>query len=287
MAMAVTALILGLQPSPEISLHERFPEEGTKLLHLSSVIQSYTIFAFVFALLVKAETFGSDPGCNSNAVVVLFRPFIALKGGRIVGWVVAIIVLVIYTAMTVNDYSPIQQREVLEKLWIQVTKLQRRPISEPTLPVKEDDLGAHMPTDTVKPVMEDAVRTPQQAKDLQPQRPVVYDANIAGDLVAELVVILILWSLAVMNTELLIKWNKFQPSTSSQSQWQFGQVLPLFLVVLPITSTLSAFRENGLRRLNRPVDTKPHSNPSTEPQGKRTPEEKRAEHEARCRAHQA
>jgi hypothetical protein len=85
-----------------------------------------------------------------------------LKVGRIVGWVVAIIVLIIYTASTVRDYSPISQREAFQKLWIQVTKLQRtRPGSEPTAPALADDLEATKPTDTVKSGI-DVVHTPQQ-----------------------------------------------------------------------------------------------------------------------------
>jgi hypothetical protein len=55
--------------------------------------------------------------------------------------------------------------------------------------------------------------------------PQVYDTQIAGELIIEIIMILILWALAVMNTELLIRWNHFeQTPISSQSAWQFGQV---------------------------------------------------------------
>lgn len=40
----------------------------------------------------------------------------------------------------------------------------------------------------------------------------------------KITVILILWGLAVINTELLIRWNRFAASDGSHSQWQFGQV---------------------------------------------------------------
>lgn len=43
-------------------------------------------------------------------------------------------------------------------------------------------------------------------------------------MVIKIIVVLILWALAVMNTELLIRWNHFAVSDGSQSQWQFGQV---------------------------------------------------------------
>ena len=51
-----------------------------------------------------------------------------------------------------------------------------------------------------------------------------YDLQIGWDLVTELILVLILWSLAVMNTELLISWNHFDQSDDIQSPWQFGQV---------------------------------------------------------------
>lgn len=42
-----------------------------------------------------------------------------------------------------------------------------------------------------------------------------------------LLIILVMWALAVMNTELLIVWNKFAQSDDPQSIWQFGQVCPI------------------------------------------------------------
>lgn len=53
-----------------------------------------------------------------------------------------------------------------------------------------------------------------------------YDLQISGDLIVEIIIILILWALTVMNTELLINWNHFEPSDDPESIWQFGQVRP-------------------------------------------------------------
>ena len=52
----------------------------------------------------------------------------------------------------------------------------------------------------------------------------VYQPNVDGTLMLQLVAITILWALAVMNTELLIVWNNFAPNDSTVSIWQFGQV---------------------------------------------------------------
>lgn len=72
--------------------------------------------------------------------------------------------------------------------------------------------------------------------------PQVYDTQIAGELIIEIIMILILWALAVMNTELLIRWNHFeQTPISSQSAWQFGQVC--------VVSTGEDFRTNKVALL--------------------------------------
>jgi hypothetical protein len=89
----------------------RFPEserivKNVRLLKAFSVVHSYTVFAFALTLLIKAKSFGIHPECNSHAVVVLFRPFSALHAGRIVCWVLTVIVVVVYTLITMKDHLP-------------------------------------------------------------------------------------------------------------------------------------------------------------------------------------
>ncbi|KAJ7892369.1 hypothetical protein B0H13DRAFT_2340163 [Mycena leptocephala] len=145
----------------------KFPSstESTREKH-----QSYTIFAFALAVLITAETFSNHPDCNPNAVVVLLRPFSALKSGRIVCWVLLVLVLV-YTAVLIWDYFP--------------------PVPKPS----------------------------------------TYDVQIPWELVIKIFLIVVVWSLTVMHIELLIRWNNFAPLDGRP--WQFGQVLLLFLIVLP------------------------------------------------------
>jgi len=52
-----------------------------------------------------ADRFGSNPECNQNTVAVIFRPFSALKSGRIFGWIVVSLAFMCYTAMTARDYT--------------------------------------------------------------------------------------------------------------------------------------------------------------------------------------
>jgi hypothetical protein len=82
----------------------RFPGKA-KMLHLCSVIQSCILFAFAFAMLGTATTFGSTPECNHNAVVVLFRPFAALDVGRILFLVLTALVVIIYGGIIYKDWK--------------------------------------------------------------------------------------------------------------------------------------------------------------------------------------
>lgn len=82
--------------------------EDLRILQLLSVAQSMVVFAFALAVLITAETFGSNPECNTHAVLVFLRPFRVFNAGRIVGGVLCGTVLVLYTLMTARDYlSPL------------------------------------------------------------------------------------------------------------------------------------------------------------------------------------
>ncbi|KAJ7624287.1 hypothetical protein DFH06DRAFT_1445958 [Mycena polygramma] len=137
-AMSVTGLILGLKADPEITFQDavvvvyllsmgwgtvlaslafcnRLSDE-TKVLQLVSVIQGYVILVFAFAVLATAPSFGQVPQCNHEAVAVIFRPFSALKQGRVLGWCVVSLMLIGYTAMTVWDYlAPLLEPQEMEK----------------------------------------------------------------------------------------------------------------------------------------------------------------------------
>jgi len=270
MAMAVTALILGWKPNPEISFHDalvvfyllfmswftvvfslpscrRF-RTGTRILNFLSIVQSYAVFAFVFTMLIRARTFGSIPECNGHAVVVLFRPFPALNAGRIVGWIVIIIFVVIYTIVTFMDYLPPPPKHVQE--WIRKKRVwRRRRRTAPTVQGAPNNMGSgantyEIPQDNLIPYNQPYSK--QQSR---------YDLQIAWDLIIEITAVIILWALAVMNTELLIRWNHFERPSSPQSAWQFGQVLPMFLVVLPAINMINAFKEFGLKPWQRSTST--------------------------------
>lgn len=88
--------------------YNSFPASD-KTLKYFSILQSYTIFAVAYAVLVKAgANFGSQPDCNALAKVTIFRAFNILPVGRILAIILLSTVTVLYTISTVIDYRPIR-----------------------------------------------------------------------------------------------------------------------------------------------------------------------------------
>jgi hypothetical protein len=90
---------------------------NVKLLHIFSILQSYTVFAFAVTMLITAHTFGGSPQCNQFARIVIFRPFLALPAGRIVCLVLEAVLVVGYTGILVKDHIPPAPKMIFR--WIQ------------------------------------------------------------------------------------------------------------------------------------------------------------------------
>ncbi|KAJ7261941.1 hypothetical protein C8J57DRAFT_1335838 [Mycena rebaudengoi] len=251
-AMAVTGLILGLKPNPEITFEDAVImvyllsmgwitvlaslafcnrlSDKTKILQLVSVIQGYVILAFAFAVLATAPSFGQSPQCNHEAVAVIFRPFAALQQGRVLGWCLVSLMLMGYTAMTVWDYlAPLlepQERENSENVVESRPPIRQEPFST-------SDFVLSAPANTT---------TLQRPASVYEETPALVDEN----LLTMLLFILIVWAFFVLNIELVIHW--YQPSPdNSVPNWQFGQILPLFLTLLPFIQMSSAFNRFGVK----------------------------------------
>ncbi|KAF7302885.1 hypothetical protein MKEN_01250800 [Mycena kentingensis (nom. inval.)] len=292
-AMAVTALILGFKPLPEISLQDaivvfyllllswttvtltlpacaRFPAatkhprtaRSLTLLHILSVIQSYLIFGFALALLGKAPTFGIRHECNSSARAFLFHPFPALGAGRIVGLVLTPTLVLGYSAVLVRDHLPPQAQDIQK--WIQRKVLRRvpdvdranaeaarSPHSQPQNPFANGPSFGMGTGIGIPPLPRIPRRVPGKGQyqsragaKAHAQLP-SYDLQIEWPLLIHLFVVFVLWSLVVMNTELLIQANN--DGGTEGSGWGFGQILPMFLVLLPLANVINAFREFGIK----------------------------------------
>ncbi|KDQ58160.1 hypothetical protein JAAARDRAFT_34971 [Jaapia argillacea MUCL 33604] len=264
-ATAFTGLFLGLKTQPEISFHDGLImlylislswvttllslsacqriQGSTRLLQLFSLIQSLIFFSFAFALLSHADTFGSSPECNHHASLVLFRPFKALSiGGRVFGWIVASTVVLVYAFMAIKEYLPPATRTVDQ--WMRKIRVKA---SQP-----EPDQGAagvdleelHPPLDTKSNPSNN--QWEQSFRFAQPERH-SHDTGISGPLIVLMFFIILSWAIAVSNTELLIRWNHFN-APGGPSSWQFGQILPMLLVVLPFVSTIKAYKKHGIWR---------------------------------------
>ncbi|KAJ6510331.1 hypothetical protein C8R45DRAFT_1160737 [Mycena sanguinolenta] len=268
-AMAVTGLILGLKPAPEISFQDavviiyllsmgwitvlaslaacnRFSdseseesEDTTKILQLVSVIQSGVIGAFAFVVLANASSFGQSPDCNGEARAVIFRPLSALKSGRILGWIVTVLVTVAYTVMTGRDILAQFKRFKNKEMEPSEETTQYASFSwKDQLPgILKPDLAVSGPSDTRS---ERSHKTDHGTATIR----------VDGRLLAELVFITTFWTFFVLNTELVIHWN--QPtSADSRPNWGFGQILPVLLTLLPFINMASAFKDFGMRRTRR------------------------------------
>lgn len=135
--------------------------DDTKILQLVLVIQSCIILAFAFAVLATGHRFGTTPECNQNTRVVIFRPFSALKAGRIFGGIFFGLAFIGYTAMTARD------------CWTQIRD--KRKGKEP--PTRKGDEASSLPqrqppvTTTFIPSRREP-RTPTKARNQTPQKQV-------------------------------------------------------------------------------------------------------------------
>ncbi|KAJ7799136.1 hypothetical protein B0H14DRAFT_2904250 [Mycena olivaceomarginata] len=256
-AMAVTGLILGLKPQPEISFQDGVImvylltmgwmtviaalascnrlSGDTSILQLVSVIQSYVIVAFAFAVIAKAASFGEDAECNREAVAVIFRPFSALRHGRILGWCIIGFMFVTYTIMTVRDYTARIKKKLQKK--------QEAPDERIPLPSVRPDpvpIQSFKCSDNQIPAAGTAT----------PKRRATYYGTatplVSRPLLVTLFFIIITWAFLVLNTELTIRW--YRPIRNDLvSDWQFGQILPVFLTLLPFINMISAFNQFGVK----------------------------------------
>ncbi|KLO09390.1 hypothetical protein SCHPADRAFT_567752 [Schizopora paradoxa] len=245
-AMAISFLICGFQENPQINLQDglvvtyllamtwvfiiislasyhRFDVDGTTVQYLSFVHFCFTL-ASVLVFLVEMESFGSSRNCNPDAVVVVFRPFKALNAGRIVGFVGIGLILIIYTVLTVKG--------------IRERRLQRE--KERHEEAGPSEAKPHSP-DGRKVLNLDAGHSPNSKKMKIRRLP-----DFSGTVLLEILVVLFVWALGVMNTELLIQWNSFR-DVDNGAQWQFGQVMSMLLVVPSFMDVFNCFKEEGLR----------------------------------------
>lgn len=253
MAMTITVLMLGLKPEPEISFHDaliafyllllstvtvtfclsRSRNLSSSFLVLLSIVQSYTFFALGFIILATADTFGNAPTCNNNGLIVVFQSGAAgLPSGRVIGYILVIGLFLAYTGYLIQIHAPAF-------------------LKQKAYPPR--DLEGDLELTQRNP---NAGRNNYMATRANPELwniklPPIFDSiNFDIILIGKLVVIVGLWIAGAVNSELLIKRSNFATDPDARSEWQFGQVLPMLLVIIPLVGMLESFREHKFRRVN-------------------------------------
>ncbi|CAK5271571.1 unnamed protein product [Mycena citricolor] len=274
MAMAVTALILGFEAQPEISFPDglvisyllslstlaivvSFPacarhSLNDKKLTVFFILHCLAVFGWGFSLLISAPTFGNAPLCNSNAVVAIFHPFRALPAGRVIGLLGVCLALIFVVLLLLKDHmawaGTVVPVWILRRVTIQISDGSGQSvdaIDDPdSVSVRPGSRGpASYPSRQEYQSQRDGRATVQQGYDLQIMWPMILNMSVT----------LVLWIPAVVNTELLIRWNNLT-SAAGSSSWQFGQVLPMFLVVLPLIDLINSFRKHGIKTSHRALE---------------------------------
>ncbi|KZP23005.1 hypothetical protein FIBSPDRAFT_1043159 [Athelia psychrophila] len=246
-AMAVTALFLGLKPNPDISFHEQRPGRlvpSQPLLGGQYLPASIVVFAFALAVLITAPRFGSHPECNHHAWLVLLRPIKVFNTGRIVGGVGCGIVIFLYIGMVV--LGKYKEAKMEKEPAVEVPPNAATSQPDKDMPIRKPILDP----DVEKTVLDALAEHRDKGKGHTWKRDVDYP------LTGYLLIILVMWALAVMNTELLIVWNKFAQSDDPQSIWQFGQILPLLLIIVPFVGMIEIFMAHGLREVAKKEKSK-------------------------------
>jgi len=116
-----------------------------------------------------------------------------------------------------------------------IKRVQRVQVEEPQ--VEAAGNTAHAPPVDIESVGANAISKPPR-----------YSLNIEYDMVVQLLLLLVVWSLGIMNTELLIQHNRCESLGKSELAWGFGQVLPMISVIQPLTSVVTTFKTFGLRK---------------------------------------
>lgn len=258
--MAVTSLILGFKEQPEVSLQDsiivsylllmsstsifvalvRYSklESCDRKLRVLSVLQTYIILAFIFSVLGTASSFGSTPRCNGHAVIVIFGRFKLLGKGWVAVLVINIIITAYYTFITYLGYRD----TVINFYRRQRKKIENTYSGKPTGVNAPDPLP---PADETEDFPHADASQAFFGPSWQPARK-EEPTGITKTFLIELGIRIIFWAAFVLNTELLIIWSRFD-SSDPAGQWSFGQILPLFLIALPLLSIASAFIEGKFK----------------------------------------
>ncbi|CAK5268984.1 unnamed protein product [Mycena citricolor] len=217
------------------------PKEAP-VFNAAILVHTAIILAFVFSVLITAPIFGNNVQCNTSASAVMFRPFPFLQTGRIISFIITGVSAVLFIGMIIRDYTNISQI---------VKRAGKRLPGENPVSAEE----RHPMTTPPRSMSQSKIRPPRHTAGEvgipRPGRPSSYDDKnpyalpVDWNLLIRLIALSMLWLVGVLNIELLIRFNF--PSTTAQAAWQFGQILAILLVIIPLRDLIRAFKEHGIR----------------------------------------
>ncbi|KDQ12585.1 hypothetical protein BOTBODRAFT_34313 [Botryobasidium botryosum FD-172 SS1] len=184
-------------------------DKPDRKVQAAAVAQSYLALSCSIALWVLAPHFGNNVECNNQVLFVIFGSFPVFPAARILSLVVLPIITVVYTASLYYDY--------FHGSWRRGEK--REPLIVPR-------------TTSRSPL-------PPSENDQQSKKP-----RTDGSLLIHLVFIVVIFALLILNAELFLIRN----FNGSQQKWGFGQVLPMFLISIPLIGVWEAFSKYGLSK---------------------------------------
>lgn len=172
---------------------------------LAFVLHSYYILSFQLWVFLSSHHMGSFPACNSSAIVFVFVPIPILDTGRLIFIVITSSMLFISTLLIGLDISKTVRSHFIPS-----------DNENSTVPSQTEPLNSSI----------NSLRS-WQPFDFSPLQLCLFILYLINSV------------FSITFTELTISHATFT-NDSSAPVWSFGQVLPLFLLILPISNFLKS-----------------------------------------------
>ncbi|KAH8825188.1 hypothetical protein DL96DRAFT_1712209 [Flagelloscypha sp. PMI_526] len=263
LAYAVTTIALGMNPKPSITLYDalvviylltlswltifislphytRFKRSQSALKNLA-IVQSYLCFITGFAILGNASTFGdSQSDCNKRIKAVIFGSFSLgccfwiIEGKRLERKAKKTIQACWGTVLVGMSIKHGNDKDIDD-----LDELDGEAVEAEQLPSTTRQPGVAGSDSTIS--SRQRRRADSTSKSSKPP-PKKFD----GTVLVQLVFLLVIAGIGITNTELVIRYNVTTEDNNGSESWTFGQILPLFLTVLPIWSLVNSFKTHKL-----------------------------------------
>jgi hypothetical protein len=201
---------------------------------VSSIVQSYVALGLIIAIFVAAPSWP----CHDQWSIIVFGGKLSSTGRGRSLWIAGIsITIFVYTAMTGLGYAPLIRR--------------RSKSSKSALPSVSTAAGKPpQPAPSATAAKQHGSRIQRTSE--------IGSTNISGKVLFETLVILLVSTLAITNTELLRVRNGVY---DHDADWGFGQMLAMALVLLPAWRAGVIYWKLGLQHVPWKRQARSHYKP--------------------------